>query len=604
MISLKKFFVGRPLESSVVGEQKLSRKAALAVFASDNLSSNAYATEEMLLALMAAGAASFALSIPAALMIVGLIWMVVTSYSQTLAAYPTGGGAYTVAKENLGIYPALVAGSSLLIDYVLTVAVSIAAGVAAITSAFPVLYPHRVGLCILAIFFIMWANLRGVRESAAMFAAPVYLFIACAYLLAIGSLVQYYFGAATPPPEPVVAQAADPFAVLLLFRAFAGGCTALTGIEAVANGVQAFKPPVAHNAKIVLFILGAILATLFLAITFAANLFGLVPQETETILSQLGRLTFGTGPIYYLIQAATTAILILAANTSFAGFPRLTSYIASDRFLPRQFANLGDRLVFSNGIIFLGLTAGLLVVFFGGDVHALIPLYMVGVFVSFTLSQAGMVIHWKKVRGPGYHWRMALNGVGAATTALVLVIVAAVKFTHGAWIVLLAIPGFVWMFRKIRRHYFLVSTELSLASYDRMRDLRHTVVIPVAGVNRASLGALEYARSLSKDVIAVQVNVDGEDPEKLTAQWEHWVEDIPLVILDSPYRSILRPLLKFIDEVETFRDDDVVTVLLPEFVPAKWWQHLLHNQNGLILRGVLSFKPKVVVTSVRRHLSK
>jgi len=604
VISLKKFFVGRPLESSVVGEQKLSRKAALAVFASDNLSSNAYATEEMLLALMAAGATSFALSIPAALMIVGLIWMVVTSYSQTLAAYPTGGGAYTVAKENLGIYPALVAGSSLLIDYVLTVAVSIAAGIAAITSAFPVLYPYRVGLCVLAIFFIMWANLRGVRESASMFAVPVYLFIACAYLLAIGSLVQYYSGAAIPPPEPAVAHAADPFAVLLLFRAFAGGCTALTGIEAVANGVQAFKPPVAHNAKIVLFILGAILATLFLAITFAANLFGLVPQETETILSQLGRLTFGTGPIYYLIQAATTAILILAANTSFAGFPRLTSYIASDRFLPRQFANLGDRLVFSNGIIFLGLAAGLLVVFFGGDVHALIPLYMVGVFISFTLSQAGMVIHWMRSKESGYRWRTALNAVGAATTALVLVIVASVKFTHGAWIVLLAIPGFVWFFLKIRRHYFQVSTELSLASYDRMRELRHTVVVPVAGVNRASLGAVEYARSISRDVIAVHVNTDGENPEKLVKQWEHWVEDVPLVVLSSPYRSILRPLLRFIDEVENFRDDDVVTVLLPEFVPARWWQRLLHNQNGLLLRGYLALRPKVVVTSVRRHLRK
>ena len=604
MYWLKRFFVGRPLGSAELAEQKLSRKAALAVFASDNLSSNAYATEEMLLALMAAGATSFALSIPAAFMIVGLIWMVVTSYSQTLAAYPTGGGAYTVAKENLGIYPALVAGASLLIDYVLTVAVSIAAGVAAITSAFPVLYPHRVGLCVLAIFLIMWANLRGVRESAALFAGPVYLFIACAYLLAIGSLVQFYSGAAMPSPQPVVAPAAEPFAVLLLFRAFAGGCTALTGIEAVANGVQAFKAPVAHNAKIVLFILGAILATLFLAITFAANLFGLVPQETETILSQLGRLTFGTGPIYYLIQAATMTILILAANTSFAGFPRLTSIIATDRFLPRQFANLGDRLVFSNGIIFLGLSAGLLVAFFGGNVHALIPLYMVGVFVSFTLSQAGMVIHWKRSREKGYRWRMALNAVGATTTALVLVIVAAVKFTHGAWVVLAATPAFVWVFLRIRRHYFQVSTELSLASYDQMRDLRHTVVVPVPGVNRASLGAVEYARSISRDVIAVHVNTDGENPEKLVKQWEHWVEDVPLVVLSSPYRSILRPLLRFIDEVENFRDDDVVTVLLPEFVPARWWQRLLHNQNGLLLRGYLALRPKVVVTSVRRHLRK
>jgi len=297
-------------------------------------------------------------------------------------------------------------------------------------------------------------------------------------------------------------------------------------------------------------------------------------------------------------------ILILAANTSFAGFPRLSSFIAKDRFLPRQFANLGDRLVFSNGIIFLGVTAGVLVAAFGGDVHRLIPLYMVGVFIAFTLSQAGMVLHWKRLRGKGYRWRMALNAVGAATTTLVLFIVAAVKFTHGAWLVLVAIPAFVWVFLKIRQHYFLVATELSLASYDRVQELKHTVVVPVPGVNRASLGAIEYARSLSRDVIAVQVNVDGEDPQKLTAQWETWVEDVPLVVLNSPYRSILRPLLQFIEEVEHFRGDDIVTVLMPEFVPAHWWQRLLHNQNGLLLRSVLSFKPNVVVTSVRRHLRK
>ncbi|HWP85395.1 MAG TPA: APC family permease [Terriglobia bacterium] len=604
MLWLKQLFVGRPLGTDEVSEQKLSKKAALAVFASDNLSSNAYATEEMLLALMAAGATSFALSIPAAFLIVALLWIVVTSYSQTLEAYPTGGGAYTVAKENLGVYPALVAGAALLIDYVLTVAVSIAAGIAAITSAIPSLYPHRVQLCLAAIFLIMWANLRGVRESAAVFAGPVYFFVGCAYLLAFGALARYFSG---PPPvsgPPDPAAAGDAFSLLLLLRAFAGGCTALTGIEAVANGVQAFKEPVSRNAKIVLRVLGAILTTLFLALTFAAHLHGVVPRETETILSQLGRLTFGTGPVYYVIQVATTTILILAANTSFAGFPRLTSYIATDRFLPRQFANMGDRLVFSNGIIFLGLASAALVTVFDGDVHGLIPLYMVGVFVSFTLSQAGMVVHWRQSRGPGYRWRMGLNAVGAVTTTLVLLIVAAVKFTQGAWLVLVAIPSFVWLFLKIRQHYFQVATELSLASYGQLSELRHTVIVPVPGPNRASLGAIEYARSLSKDVIAVQVNTEGEDPAKLTAQWEAWVPDVPLVVLASPYRSIVRPLLQFVEQMETFRDNDIVTVLLPEFVPAHWWQRLLHNQNGLLLRSALSFKPNVVVTSVRRHLRK
>ena len=605
MPSLKQLLVGRPLETANIGEQKLSKKAALAVFASDNLSSNAYATEEMLLALVAAGAVSFALALPAAILIIGLLWIIATSYSQMLEAYPTGGGDYTVAKENLGVYPALVAGAALLIDYVLTVAVSVAAGIAAITSAFPELFSHRIGLCLLAIFLVMWANLRGVRESATLFAAPVYVFIASAYVLAFGSLWRYYSGGGPPPALPAISDSvAEPFAVLLLLRAFAGGCTALTGIEAVANGVKAFEAPVARNAKITLYILGGILATLFLSITLAANLYGLVPREEETILSQLGRLTFGTGPVYYAIQAATMTILILAANTSFAGFPRLTSVIATDRFLPRQLANLGDRLVFSNGIIFLGLAGGGLVVMFGGDVHGLIPLYMVGVFVSFTVGQAGMVLHWKRTRPSGYRRRMALNMVGAATTMLVLVIVAAVKFTQGAWLVLLAIPAFVWMFLKIRNHYFRVSTELSVASYDRVRDLKHTVVVPVPGINRASLGAVEYARSISPDVIAVQVNVDGNDPDQLTAQWEKWVADVPLVVLHSPYRSILRPLLHFIDEVVDFRNDDVVTVLMPEFVPARWWERLLHNQNGLILRSALALKPNVVVTSVRRHLQR
>ena len=605
MPSLKQLLVGRPLETAEMHEQKLSKKAALAVFSSDALSSTAYATEEVLLALTAAGAVSFALSVPASFMIVGLLWIVVTSYSQTLEAYPTGGGAYTVAKENLGVYPALVGAAALLIDYVLTVAVSAAAGIAAITSAFPQLYSHRVGLCLLAIAVVMWANLRGVRESAAMFAGPVYLFIVAAYALGVGALLKSGGAPVAVPPSGTGAGfPAEPFALLLLLRAFSSGCTALTGIEAVANGVQAFEAPVSRNARTTQFILGGILATLFLGITLAAHVHGLAPREGETILSQLNRLTFGTGAIYYFIQATTMAILVLAANTAFAGFPRLTSYIAMDRFLPRQFANLGDRLVFSNGIIFLGAAAGALVVFGGGDVHRLIPLYTVGVFVAFTLSQAGMVIHWKRSQASGKHWRMALNAVGASTTALVLVIVASVKFLHGAWIVLLVVPAFVWVFWKIRRHYFRVSTELSVASYDRVRTLKHTVVVPVPGINRASLGALEYARSISPDVIAVTVNVDGEDPERLQAQWAGWVEDVPLVVLNSPYRSILRPLLRFIDEVESFRNDDVVTVLLPEFVPARWWERLLHNQNGLILRGALALKPKVVVTSVRRHLQR
>ncbi|MSO19309.1 MAG: APC family permease [Acidobacteria bacterium] len=600
---LKHLLVGRPLDSSEEGEQKLSKKAALAVFASDSLSSTAYATEAILLALVAAGTATFQLAVPAAIMIIVLLWIVVISYGQTLETYPTGGGAYTVAKENLGVYAALVGGAALLIDYILTVAVSVAAGIAAITSAFPSMFPHRVALCLLAIGVMMWLNLRGVKESAGVLAGPVYLFIAAAYgLCVIALFVSPGSAESLATPVQAAATSGEAFSFFILLKAFASGCTALTGVEAVANGVQAFKEPAARNAKITQMVMGVILGSLFLGITAATAHHHLSPVEGETILSQLARLSFGHGTIYYIFQAATMGILVLAANTAFAGFPRLTSYIASDRFLPRQFANLGDRLVFSNGIIFLGFTAAALVVLYDASEHNLIPLYTVGVFVAFTLSQAGMVAHWWRVRGNGYIWRMCLNGLGAFTTSTVLVIVAAAKFTHGAWMVLVTIPALVWMFMRIRRHYFEVATELSVATYDRLSVLRHTVVVPVPGVNRASLGAIEYARSLSKDVLAVQVNVDNDDPEKLIAQWQHWVEDVPLIVLNSPYRSMLKPLLRFIDEVGAFKENDVVTVLLPEFVPSRWWHRLLHNQNGLILRGALSFKPNVVVTSVRRHM--
>lgn len=601
---LKQLLVGRPLDTSEAHEQRLTKVAALTVFSSDSLSSVAYATEEILLALVMAGAASFNLLMPASMMIIGLLFIVVISYGQTLEAYPNGGGAYTVAKENLGVNAGLVAAAALLIDYVLTVAVSTAAGIAAITSAVPALVPYRVALCLTAIFVIMWANLRGVKESAAIFAGPVYLFILGAYAVTIGSFFVSGGSPAATEHMQTAGSAVETFSFFLLLRAFASGCTALTGIEAVANGVQAFQKPAPHNARITQMVMGVLLGTLFLGISYSTNLHSLHPSETETILSQLNRLVFGSGTVYYVIQAATMAILVLAANTAFADFPRLSSIIAKDRFLPTQFANQGDRLVFSNGIIFLGIAAGVLVILFDGDVHKLIPLYTVGVFVAFTLSQIGMVEHWRHERGKGYRWRMVLNAVGGITTTVVLVIVAAVKFMHGAWVVLVAMPLFVMMFLRIRRHYFEVATQLSVATYDRLSTIKHTVVVPVPGVNRASLGAIEYARSLSDDVLAVQVNVDSDDPEKLEAQWQNWVKDVPLVVLNSPYRSILKPLLGFIDEMGQFRKNDIVTVLLPEFVPSKWWHRLLHNQNGLILRGALSFKPNVVVTSVRHHMKR
>jgi len=606
---LKKLLVGSPLETAALHEQRLAKKLALPVLSSDCVSSVAYGTEEMLLALTAGAAIGVTLplyyGIPIGAAIAGLAAIVAISYGQTLYAYPTGGGAYTVAKENLGVTAGLVAGAALLIDYVLTVAVSIAAGIAALTSAFPVLYAHRVALCLLAIAGILLANLRGVRESAALFAGPVYLFIFSAYLLVVGGLVRYVTaGAAAVAPVPMQAQSVTwNFAVVfLLLRAFASGSAALTGIEAVANGVRIFRPPVSRNAAITLYIMATLLGTLTVGISTLAYLYRVIPHEGETVLSQLGRTIFGTGPVYYLIQVATLAILILAANTSFADFPRLASVLAQDRFLPRQFANLGDRLVFSNGLLVLSAAAGGLLVLFGAKVHSLIPLYMVGVFLSFTLSQSGMVQHWRAVREPGAGRRAILNAIGATTTGLVLVVVAVAKFAHGAWLVVVAIPTLVWLCRQVRQHYYVVGRELSLADYEKPEPRKHLAVVPVAGMTRAVLPAIEYARAIAQDVIAVTVNVSDQPREQLQAHWNAWAPDVPLVVLNSPYRSILRPLIRFIEEADSWREDDIVTVVLPEFVPRRWWHYFLHNQTSLMIRAALYFKPKIVVTSVPHHL--
>ncbi|OFV86349.1 MAG: hypothetical protein A3B65_02550 [Acidobacteria bacterium RIFCSPHIGHO2_02_FULL_67_57] len=606
---LKQFLIGSPLDTAALHEQRLSKKSALSVLAADNLSSTAYATEEILLALTVGVAAGLLVplhyAVPIAGAIVLLTAIVAVSYGQTLHAYPTGGGAYTVAKENLSVTAALAGAAALLLDYILTVAVSVAAGVAAITSAVPSLYSHRVLLCALAVVAILLANLRGVRESAAVFAAPVYFFILSMYVLIGGGLMKYFQGAVAPPVAPATPEPLQFAFVLLLLRAFASGCAALTGIEAVAQGVQVFRPPVSRNAAITLYCLATLLATMFLGVSFLAYLFGTQPLAGETVLSQLGRTIYGAGPVYYVIQAATMAILILAANTSFTGFPRLASIVAQDKFLPRQLANLGDRLVFSNGMVFLALVAIALLILFRGDVHRLIPLYMVGVFLAFTLSQAGMVVHWRHASEPGRGWRLAINAVGAVTTALVLLVVAFVKFLEGAWMVVFALGGLILLFRKVRSHYYATTRELSLADYEKPGEIRHTAVVPVPpSMNKAVMRAVEYARSISKDTIAVNVNVDNLDRKELQEKWQAWAPDVPLVVLDSPYRAIHRPLLRFIDELEGWRDDDLITVVIPESVSKRWWHHLLHNQTSLFLKAALFFKPKIIVTSIPYHLRK
>ncbi len=583
--------------------QRLAKRAALAVFASDALSSSAYATEEILLALVVGGSAALHLSLPAAIGIVTLLAIVVVSYSQTIHAYPNGGGAYIVAKDNLGVTAGLVAAAALLIDYVLTVAVSVAAGVAAITSAVPALYSHRVGLCLIFVLLILVANLRGVRESAMLFGVPVYWFIVSAFLLILGGFYRASSGSTAAPAIAPRETLAGLSLMWLFLRAFASGCTALTGVEAISNGVQAFRQPASRNASITLFWMAGMLGSLFLGITLLAHWMAIVPREGETVLSQLNRQVFGSGPWYYAIQGATMAILILAANTAYADFPRLSSVLALDRFVPRQLANLGDRLVFSNGVLLLAAGAGTLLVLFQGDTHRLIPLYMIGVFVSFTLSQAGMVLHWRKSRGEGYQWRMALNAFGALCTLLVLFVVAAAKFTHGAWVVILAIPCCVSVFRKVRQHYFAATRALSLAEDDHPLAARHTVIVPVpAQPNRMVLSAVKYAKSISPDVVAVHIHSSEEERAEVHGAWKRFVQDIPLIVLDSPYRSVLRPFLSFVDEMRDVRPEHEITVVIPEFVSDRWWHNLLHNQTSLLLKGALLFRPGIIVTSVPYHL--
>lgn len=656
--------------------ERLSKKTALAVFSSDALSSTAYATEEILLVLAVAAAYgqtyAFRYVVPISFGIASLLVIVAISYRQTIHAYPSGGGAYIVAKDNLGVYPGLVAGAALLVDYVLTVSVSIAAGVAAITSAvqgsrFAWLDQHKVFLCLVFIGLIALANLRGVRESGALFAAPTYAFVVCfLFMIAFGFFHYFTYGGAARVPSGEELKLAEgyrmqPLTLFLILGAFSNGCAALTGIEAISNGVPAFKEPEARNASTTLAWMAVLLTIMFLGTSVMGYLYGVHPHQNETVISQFARVMF-SGPLawfYYVIQATTAAILVLAANTSFADFPRLASLLARDRFLPRQFANRGDKLVFSNGIIMLALFSSVLVAVFGGDTSRLIPLYAVGVFLSFTLSQTGMVKHWLRERrdamarpnggsdndgssreaeaGIGNdadaaipdvgltvaeeeshkhlavidevtgatHWKKSIliNAVGAIATFVVLVVFIITKFIHGAWLVVVIIPLLVLMFRAIHTHYLQVAKQLSTEGLDPLRPIRHLVLVPISGIHRGVIHALEYAKSIAPgNVTAVYVDFDEEATRKLREKWEQWGSGIKLVILRSPYRSLTRPLLRHIDKVVRQNDADMITVVLPEFVPARWWHQLLHNQSSLLLKGSLLFRKRVIVTNVAYHL--
>ncbi len=600
---LKRLFVGTPLPTAQFRHERLGKATALATFSSDAVSSVAYATEEILLALVAGGTLALRFSLPIGAAIALLIIIVMTSYRQTIHAYPKGGGSYIVTKDNLGVYPGLVAGAALLIDYVLTVAVSVASGIAAVTSAVPALLPYRVVLCVLAVIVIAVANLRGIRESGALFAAPTYVFIASLTLMLGYGLLGAMFKFIPDSPPPTGHPVLEEVGVFLILRAFSSGCSALTGVEAVSDGVPAFRPPEAQNARTVLTWLGIVLVVLFLGITYLAYDFGIVPNADETVMSQLARRIYGSGLLYYEIQAVTMLILLLAANTSFADFPRLSFFLARDRFAPRQFTSQGDRGVFSNGILILGGVAAALLLIFHGDTHALIPLYAVGVFVSFTLSQAGMVRRWVRLREPGWAWRAPINGLGATVTGIVALTIGTAKFTHGAWIVVLLIPTLVLAFLAIHRHYEDVAEQLSLESFTPPPPMTNTVLVLVGDLHRGVVHAIEYAKTLSPRAKAVFVETDPEQTRRLEEKWGKWGMGVPLIVLTSPYRSLLGPLLEYVENV---RKDDrqIITIVLPEFIPARWWQLGLHNQTALLVKGAMFFRRNVIVTDVPYHLSR
>jgi amino acid transporter len=614
------WLIGRPLSTADAPHQAIGKAVGLAVFSSDALSSTAYATQEILIILAMAGSAALSYVMPISIAIVLLLAIVTFSYEQTIHAYPSGGGAYIVARDNIGVFAAQVAGASLLMDYILTVAVSISSGVAQIVSAFPVLFAHRVALSVLLVAFVMFMNLRGVKESGSVFAVPTYFFVIMMFLTVGTGLVRLLAGTLHPIPDPppLDVAATRALGLFLLLHAFSSGTTALTGIEAISNGIPAFKEPRSRNAGITLLWMSGILGSLFLGISYLTGPIGAVPSEHETVISQLARAAFeGRGAFYLLTIAATAMILVMAANTAYADFPRLAALQAADGYLPRQLTYRGSRLVYSRGILLLALVASLLIVLFDASVTNLIPLYAIGVFLSFTLSQAGMARRWRKTgrlapgqeqreRGsilrPDPRWRMKMlvNGIGAVITGVVALVFAVTKFRSGAWVVLIVIPALVMAFYAIHRHYQALARQLSLEHFGPpARVDRHRVVLAVSGVHRGTVAGLHYARALSEDVTAVFVSMSPESSAEIQQKWGLWGAGVRLVILNSPYRLLLEPLLSYIRELAKCRQpNEVMTVVVPQFVPQKRWHNVLHAQTAMMLRLALLFEPDIVITSV------
>jgi len=625
--NISHYLIGRPLQTADAPHQTIGKAIGLAVFASDALSSTAYATQEILVILAAAGTIAFGYVFPISIVIVGLLAIVVISYEQIIHAYPSGGGAYVVAYDNLGQFPALVAAAALLTDYILTVSVSISSGVAQIVSAYPDLFVYRVPIAVACVIFIMVINLRGVRESGAAFAFPSYFFIAM-MLLTIGTgLIRMLTGSlgtvVNPPEIEHFGEALTGVTAFLLLHAFSSGTAALTGVEAISNGITAFKEPRSRNAGITLIWMAFILGLLFMGISFLTREIQAVPSATETVISQLARTVFnGQGLVYLLVIIGTTVILILAANTAFAGFPRLSAMLAQDGFMPRQLTYRGSRLVYSYGIVFLAGMASILIVVFQASVTRLIPLYAIGVFLSFTLAQAGMARRWWRAGRlkpeenlpdnvqqarhilsyeKGWSLKMISNGFGALCTAIVMLVFAITKFRDGAWIVLILTPVMISIFLWIHRHYARVAMRLSLEDYGEPPpyNARHRVLVPISGVHQGTLAALRYARMLSDDITAVHISMEPDDTERVRRKWETWGRGTRLVIVDSPYRLFMEPLLGYIGEILASRQpNETITIVVPHFVPGKKIHNALHMQTAEMLRKELLATPDVVITEV------
>jgi hypothetical protein len=605
--ALKRFLIGRPLKSTELGEQKLNKKKALAILSSDALSSVAYGPEQILIVLFTVGTAAFWYSVPIAIGVLVLLIALILSYRQIIFAYPHGGGAYVVSKNNLGMNSGLIAGGSLLVDYILTVAVSVSAGTDALTSAFPALHAHTVAIAVFFVLLITVLNLRGIRESASILAYPVYLFVAALFILIGVGLYNVFTGQVPAELHAAVGTPVAGISLFILLKAFASGCSALTGVEAISNAIPNFKEPAPNNAAKTLMAMGSLLAILFSGIVFLAFYYGIAPNAQETVVSQMAEGIFGRNFIYYFIQGTTALILILAANTGYSAFPLLAVNLAKDKFIPRMFTIRGDRLGFSNGILILGILSILLIVAFKGRTERLIPLYAIGVFIPFTLAQTGMIVKWFREKPKGWMPKLIINSLGALISLVVVMMFLLTKFTQ-VWPILIFLPLIILLFHRIHKHYMDVAEQLRVSAAEPTVPIKgNIIIIPVASITRVVENALNYAKSLSANqIIAVSVCFDKEEEKKLEEKWEKWNPDVRLVTLNSLHRSIIHPLTKFIDMIEHKATDQnyQIMVLIPEFIPKKGWHHILHNQSSLLIRTHLLYRRNVCVATIPYHLQK